>query len=162
MAHQHASVWVLPARARVPWWIAVVYFCGLTVAGAIFFRVEHRLGFVLDRSAAALGIEATLLLLWFLAPVILHPHEVLFTLLTLGYLSLRLFLWRAPGDIAIVLIAVGLDLVIELSLIAAGLFHYSNARWLPVPLWLAPLWGGMALGLRRVFFVALSPTERRS
>ena len=141
MAHQHASVWVLPAAAQVPWWIAVVYFFGLAAAGYIFFGVERRLGFVLERSAGALAIEAALLLSWFLAPVILHPHEVLFTLLALGYLSLRLLVWRAPGDIAIVLIAVVLDLAIELSLIAAGLFHYSNARWFAVPLWLAPLWG---------------------
>ncbi len=66
----------------------------------------------------------------------------------------RLALFRAPADLAVAGAIVAADLAIESALVAAGLFTYANAEFAPLPIWLAPLWAGLGLSLRRLLGAA--------
>ena len=156
MLHLRAGVWVLPGEAGLPWWIVPVYFSGLLTIGLLFLVIERRGGRRLSVSRVTLLLEVLLLLALFICPVLLHRHELLLTAVAAACLVARLLLFRAPGDLKVAILAMVADLAVESSLLASSLFAYSNARWLPVPLWLAPLWGAVGLGLRRLFLFATS------
>ena len=91
-------------------------------------------------------------LVLFAAPIFLHTHEVWFAWITWGYLLARLALVRSRASVVVALAAAMLDGVVELLLIQGlHLYTYANASLLELPLWLAPLWGGIGLGLWRGF-----------
>ena len=146
MVHRAAGVWVLDRPALGLLWIAPIYFLGIVAVVDLLGRFGH-LGRPI--SVATVITEATILGLLFASPPIFYQFELLFAVLILCYLVLRLALFAAPRDVWVALTVVGLDLVIEGVLLVLGVFHYANADFAPVPLWLAPLWGAAALGLRR-------------
>lgn len=95
--------------------------------------------------------NAALVVAGFLLPPLLHAHELILTLVAVAVLAARLAVDRAPGDALVLAAVVISDLLIEGGLIAAGFFRYAHASLGPFPLWLAPLWGGLGLALRRLF-----------
>ena len=151
--HQRAGVWVLPDGAAQPWWIVGVYFVALLGAGAAFGWYEGRLQSTLSLTRTIVVAEVALFVTLFLWPPLLHNHEITLTIVASSYLLFRLLVFRHRGDLTVVVAVVCLNLALELTLIAANLYDYTTAQWLPVPLWLAPLWGGLGLGLRRLFSV---------
>lgn len=151
--HKSAGVWVLPDDAGLPVWISVVYFFGIIGAGFAFVWFERRQKVFTPFSTSTLMVEGGLFAALYLAPPLLHNHEVVLTIVASAYLLVRLGFFREKGDIAVAVFAMAADFVLEFALAAAAPFDYSNAQWMPLPLWLAPLWGGLGLGLRR-FFVA--------
>ncbi len=153
--HLAAGVWALPRGAGLPWWIAAVYFFGLLGAGLAFAGIERRAGARLLVSRRRLVGEIALFASLFLAPVLLHTHELVLTAVVTVYLGFRLALFREPGDLGVAAFAVGVDLLVEGALVSRSLYTYPNAGWTALPLWLAPLWGGLGLGLRRFFRVAM-------
>ena len=154
--HQRAGVWILPDKAAQPWWIVGVYFVALLSAGVAFSWYERRIQPALSVSRSSLAVEVALFLALFLSPPFLHSHEITLTVAASSYLALRLVFFRRRGDLAVVIGVICLNLAVELALVSANLYAYSTAQWLPVPLWLAPLWGGLGLGLRRFFSAAES------
>ena len=152
--HLAAGVWALPRGAGLPWWIVAVYFFGLLGAGFAFAGIERRAGAQLVVSRRRLVAEMGLFASLFLAPVLLHTHELLLTAVVTGYLALRLALFREPGDLCVVMLVVVIDVLVEGALVSGSFYRYPRAEWMALPLWLAPLWGGLGLGLRRFFRVA--------
>ena len=151
--HQRAGVWVSASGpdAALPWWIAGAYFAALVLAGWGFAWIGDRPGAALpDRPRWTLAVEMVTLAALFAAPIGLHRYELGFALAMTGLLVGRLARWWAPGDLAVAAVAIALDLAVESCLVAAALYHYANTSWLPLPLWLAPLWGCIGLSLRRV------------
>jgi hypothetical protein len=153
-AHQKAGVWVLGNGLTFPGWIAAVYFIALLGAGVGLNRIEDALAPRPEVSATSVVVEVILFAVLFLLPPILHRHELLLAMIAAGYVLVRLALFRARGDVTVAAVLAASDLVIELCLAAASFYRYANAALLPVPLWLAPLWAGLALGLRRFFLFA--------
>jgi hypothetical protein len=68
----------------------------------------------------------------------------------------RLVFFRQPGDVLVAFAVIGLDLAVEWPLSGAAAFAYSHARFGSLPLWLAPMWGGIGLAIRRFFSLAAS------
>jgi hypothetical protein len=157
--HQSAGVWAPLGSQQLPVWIAAVYAPVLFVASLASSRFERRYDLVVSRWR--LASEAGLFTSCFLAPVVLHDHEWALFLLTAAYLAARLRWGRDKGDWQVVAFVVLVDIAVEGTLVAASLYHYPDAHHLPLPLWLAPLWGGLAFSLRR-FFRAIHPTEERT
>ncbi len=155
--HQHAGVWEPSGSDSLPVWIVAAYAVCLFAGGWGFSQFERRHGLRVSRRRLAL--EAGLFGCGFLAPVVLHEHEWSLFLMTSAYLAGRLRWGRERGDWEVVVFVMIFDLVAEGALVAASMYHYPNAHYLPLPLWLAPLWGGLAFGLRR-FFCALTPGRR--
>jgi len=151
--HKAAGVWVLPEGAGLPVWISVVYFFAIIGTGFAFVWFERRVKVFTPFSVRTLFIEGGLFAALYLAPPLLHSHEVGLTVVASAYLLVRLIFCRAKGDLAVAVFVLSADYVLEFALAAASLFEYSNAQCMPLPLWLAPLWGGLGIGLRR-FFVA--------
>ncbi len=147
--HRRAGVWIPVREAPPAAWIPAVYFVATVGCGGALAWLERRV-----RPALAPGrrraLEAVPVLALFLAPPLLHARELVLLALASGYLVLRLAAWRAPGDLAVAAVAMAGDLGIEAALVALGFYRYAHAAWGPLPLWLAPLWGGLALGLRRL------------
>jgi hypothetical protein len=143
--HRAAGVWVLPEGAGLPLWIIPVYAVALYGAGLGFARVDRNLGKVHP------VVEALLLGALFGLPPLLHTHEILLTAVATATLFGRLAVHRRPGDLGVVVAVIAADLVVEGALVATGFFRYANAAYAPLPLWLAPLWGGLGLSLRRLF-----------
>lgn len=152
--HQRAGVWVLPEGAGQPWWIVIVYFFGILAAGFAFSWYERQPTRALCVPRAHLLVEILLFFALFLCPPLLHTHELVLTGVSACFLTVRLAFFRRPGDLAVVIGIISLNLAVELALVSAELYAYSTAQWLPVPLWLAPLWGGLGLGLRRFYLAA--------
>jgi Protein of unknown function (DUF2878) len=146
--HRRAGVWTLPGDGPMPLWVAGVYALGIALLSEGFRRFELRHELRLSRRRAA--AEAALLSGLFLLPPLLHQNEWLLLAVSTAYLAGRLAVGRAEGDVAVAVAVAAADLAIERSLIAAGLFRYAHATH-AIPLWLAPLWGGMAISLRRIF-----------
>jgi len=113
-------------------------------------------------SRRALAFEITLFLLLFFAPIVLHRFEIGLAVLVTGILALRLVRFRVPGDVQVAILALTIDLVAESTLVGFGMYRYPEAHWLPLPLWLAPFWGALGLGLRRFFVVALGASPGKS
>lgn len=157
--HLAAGVWALPRGAGLPWWIVAVYFFGLLGAGFAFARIERRTGAQLLVSRRRLVMEVGLFVSLFLAPVLLHTHELILTAVVTGYLGIRLALFREPGDLVVAAFAIGVDLLVEGVLVSGSFYRYPGAEWTTLPLWLAPLWGGLGIGLRRFFRVALGEAQ---
>jgi len=147
--HRRAGVWVLTGGGSLPLWIGPVYFAGLLGAVLALARFERRRPGALGRPN--LVFEAALLVALFLAPPLLHQHELRLAGLALAVLVARQPEARAPGDVTVALLVAAADLGIEGALVAADLFRYRNASLGPFPLWLAPLWAAMAPSLRRIF-----------
>lgn len=147
--HQRAGVWEAATGDRLPLWIIPVYFVGLLVVTAFLGVVERR---TRRRILAwqGLALEAALLLVLAAAPPLMQAQELLLAAGCLGYLMVRMALARWPGDLLVVAVFITLDLLVEWILVSQGLYSYSVAQYLPLPLWLAPLWGGIGLGLRRL------------
>ncbi len=155
--HLWAGVWALPEGASFPLWLPLVYLLALPGAALAFHALEGQLGPGDPPSRRRVVLEALGCLLLFLTPPLLCTHELLLAGLCLGWLALRLLLLRRRGDLAFALLAVVADLAIEGALARAGLFRYRHAAWAPLPLWLAPFWGGMALGLRWLALLLSAP-----
>lgn len=154
--HQQAGVWVPARGAGLPLWIIAVYLVGLMVTGVAFLVLERRLPpRILTRKV--LMLEVLLLGALFLLPPLLHSRELLLLVVATAYLLARLLLFRWPGDLLVAAFAMALDLIIEGTLVSFSLYSYANAQWLPLPLWLAPLWAGLGLGLRRIFYKSSPP-----
>ncbi|MHB8878525.1 MAG: hypothetical protein ACYC8T_32915 [Myxococcaceae bacterium] len=149
--HQWAGVWVLPDGAAVPWWIAPLYFAGLLAVGAGLRALEAKAAVPLRPTRREVIVEALLAGVLVAAPVFLHRQEALLAALAVGWLAARLALRRHPWDLAVAAAVAAIDAGVELALIHGSLFHYATAAWMPVPLWLAPLWASLALSLRRLF-----------
>jgi hypothetical protein len=145
--HQYAGVWELLRSERLPLWIVGVYAPLLFVAGLASMRFERRHELTVTRGR--LAAEAGVFTAGFLAPVALHSHEWILVGVCVAYLAGRWFWFREEGDWQVVLFVVGVDLVVEGGLVAAGFYRYPNALHAPLPLWLAPLWAGLAFSLRR-------------
>lgn len=154
VAHRRAGVWVLADAAKVPWWIAPVYFAGLLAAVMELRALEARSATPLRPGKREVLVEALAAAVLVAAPVFLHRHEVLLSALTAGWLAARLVFRRHPGDLAVAATVAAADAGIESALIYGSLFHYANAAWMPLPLWLSPLWAALALSLRRLFRAA--------
>jgi Protein of unknown function (DUF2878) len=145
--HQYAGVWELLGTERIPLWIAGVYAPCLFVAGLASMRFEkHR---DLTVTSTRLAAEAGLFAAGFLAPVALHAHEWSLVAVCVAYLAGRWLWFREEGDWQVMLFVVAVDLVVEGGLVAADFYRYPNAHYAPLPLWLAPLWAGLAFSLRR-------------
>jgi hypothetical protein len=99
-------------------------------------------------------VEAILFAVLFLLPPLLHHREPLLAMLATGYVVVRLVFFRARGDAMVAAVVVAADVTVELCLVRASFYRYANAAFLPVPLWLLPLWAGLALSLRRFFLFA--------
>ncbi|MBI2061038.1 MAG: DUF2878 family protein [Nitrospirae bacterium] len=164
--HLRARVWTLPEGAPLPVWIAAVYFAGILGANAGFGALERRISQPMLPTGREVGLETTILLTLFAAPAILHAREVALAVVVAAYLAARLVFCRRLGDL---MVAAGFmvgDAAIELGLVHLSLFRYTYAAFTPLPLWLAPLWGGLGLSLRRLFAFAAgsgragSPTRR--
>jgi hypothetical protein len=156
LVHLRAGVWTLPEGTAPPWWIGIVYFLGIFAAGLAFSGIERYTRYRLSVSLSILCLEGLLFAALFLAPPLLYRHEGILAAIALAYLALRLLFFRAPGDPVVAATAMAVDFALESALVAASLYHYPCARWMHLPLWLAPLWGGLALGLRRLFLAASS------
>jgi len=156
--HQRAGVWTPAQGSGLPLWITAVYLVGLGLAGFAFSLLERRLPpRILTQKT--LMLEVMLLGALFLLPPLLHCRELLLLLVATAYLLARLLLIRWPGDLLVAAFAIALDLIIEGTLVSFSLYSYANAQWLPLPLWLAPLWGCLGLGLRRIFFKSPLPIK---
>jgi hypothetical protein len=152
--HRRAGVWELPDGGPLPPWVTLAYFVGLYAAALAFRRFER--GRALSVPPARAAAEALFVLALFGAPPLLHAHEARLAALASAVLVARLLVERAPGDVAVAFAVAGADVALEGGLVAAGLFRYREAA-APLPLWLAPLWGAIGLGLRRLFrFVGVS------
>ncbi len=116
---------------------------------------DHRLEIKPEVGWGAGLLEALASLAIFFSPVLLHTHEHALAALLGVWVILRLATRRLPGDLLVVVVVVLVDHGIELALAALGLFTYTHASLGPLPLWLAPFWAGMGLGLRRLFLVAI-------
>jgi hypothetical protein len=146
--HRRAGVWTLPGGGGMPLWVAAVYFGGLLGAALASRRFEAARG--LRVGPRALAVEAALACGWFLLPPLLHRHEeLLATLATAGVAARLLFLGRR-GDLAVIAFVVVVDTAVEGTLVTLGWFRYAEAAYAPLPLWLAPLWAGLGLSLRRI------------
>lgn len=154
--HRSAGVWSMPGDQALPPWILAAYFAGLLLVALLGRDVERRLGSPLVVTRTGAAVESGLLAAWFLAPPLLHRHELGLAATAFGALALRLALARAPGDAAFAAGVAALDLVAERSMVGAGLYRYTNAAHGALPLWLAPLWAGMGLSIRRL----LAPLSR--
>ena len=66
----------------------------------------------------------------------------------------------ACAGLAVVSFVVVVDTVVEGTLVALGWFRYVEAAYAPLPLWLAPLWAGLGLSLRRIIRAALGGVPR--
>lgn len=158
--HMRAGVWVPPPGRTLPAWILGVYFAGLFGAGVLLRRVEIRYADVLRPKNGTVAIEAVVLVLLFFSPPLLCGREVAFAAVLLAYVSVRLLAHRQPGDVWVAGLVSVIDAGCELALVASGGYSYRVAGWFPLPLWLAPLWAGIGLGLRRVYAFALHPMPR--
>ena len=147
--HQYAGVWELLRTERLPLWIAAVYAPCLFVAGLASRRFEQRHELTVSRRR--LAIEAGLFAAGFLAPVALHHHEWALLSVAVAYLVGRWLWFREDGDLEVVLFVVAADIAVEGALVAASFYRYPGAHYAPLPLWLAPLWAGLAFSLRRFF-----------
>lgn len=154
--HARAGVWLRPPAVGSAW-IWAVYAAALFVAGLGLATLERRLAHPL-RPLSRGGVvgEIAALLALYAAPPLLHEHELVLTALATVYLAGRLAIRRAAGDVLVVLTVIALDLAIEGLLLRASLYTYAHASLAGVPIWLAPLWGGLGLSLRRVFALALA------
>ena len=151
LAHQRAGVWVLgQGEGKLPIWIPGVYFGGLLAAGLFFRWNEQRAGHPLRRSRRGLVTEVGVAAVLFVCPPLFHTFELGFAAALSAYLGTRLILHRARGDLLVVAFVTLADLGIESALLAADMFHYTTADFLPLPLWLAPFWASFALTLRRL------------
>lgn len=153
--HQWAGVWVLPSGSGRPYWIMGVYFLGLLGAGFFFSKMERRKGDTLKVSSGSLFLEASLFCALFISPALLHPYELPLAAGLAAYTTLRLLFFRQPGDLTTAVFVVVVDLIFEGCAVAADFYHYPNARWIGVPLYLAPLWAGLALSMRRFYKTAM-------
>jgi hypothetical protein len=154
--HRAAGVWTLPGGGAMPAWVAIVYFAGLYGAVTVLGRIPAR-----RPSGRAVALEALLAVALFLAPPLAHAHELFLAAAATAFVAVRLVGFRAPGDVAVALGLAGADLIIEGTLVAAGLYHYENAAFGPLPLWLPALWAGLALSLRRLFAAVTAPWAAR-
>ena len=155
LIHWRAGVWVLHGSAPGFWWIPGVYFLALIGAGLLFHRIEKLSGPCPPRTRGGLIAEVVALTALFLAPPVLHTHEIVLAFLAMSYLATRLTLHRARGDLLTAVLVACIDLFIEAVLVRAGMFRYTHTMFCPLPVWLALLWGGLGLGLRRLFDTAL-------
>jgi len=105
--------------------------------------------------------EVIALMLLFSAPPLLHSQELALAVAAASYLGAWLLFWRAPGDLLVAVSIALVDLMIEGVLVGFGLFQYANSSYLPLPIWLPFLWGGLGLGLRRLFAMFDRLPERR-
>ena len=158
--HQRAGVWILQQAPTLPWWIGAIYFVALLLAGAGFYWWERRLGFALELSRKAVAVEVGLLVGLFLAPVLLRHYELWFALAASAFVAVRLGWFRARGDVQVAMAVMVANLAIESILVGASLYRYADAQWLALPLWLGPLWAGLGLSLRRLFYTGLVRTAR--
>jgi hypothetical protein len=140
--HRRAGVWTLPNDGPMPLWVALVYALGIALLSEGFRRFP--------RVRARLAIEVPLLVVLFLLPPLLFRHPLVLTAIAGVYVTIRLLVARAPGDLTLALAVAAADLALEYGLVSAGLYRYWGAT---IPLWLAPLWAAMALSLRRVLLV---------
>ncbi len=155
LVHQWAGVWVLEGEASLPLWIPAVYFVGLLAAGLMFRWVESRAARPLQLSTRMLVTEGCAATVLFVCPPLFHTHELGLAAATVAYLATRLVIRRVPGDLLVVVFVMTVDLAVESALSqGAELYRYTTAEHTPLPLWLAPLWGGIALSLRRLFLLA--------
>ena len=146
--HRRAGVWTLPGGGGMPLWVAAVYFAGLLLAIEASRRFEATRG--LRVGPRALAVETGLAAGWFLLPPLLHRHELPLAALALVAIAARLLAFGRRGDLAVVAFVVLVDTAVEGTLVALGWFRYTNAAYAPLPLWLAPLWAGLGMSLRRI------------
>jgi hypothetical protein len=149
--HQRAGVWELSTEPHIPVWIVGVYAPCLFAAGLLSMRFER--AYRLEVSGRRLAVEVGLFIAGFLAPVALHTTEWGLLAASLAYVAVRLLWGRERGDVAFALFVVAVDLTVEGVLVGASLYRYPNAHMFPLPLWLGPLWAGLAFSLRRFFRV---------
>lgn len=155
--HVREGIFSVTGSKGLPIYLALFYFLGFFIVG-LFFRFLERSVKSGRLSTKRLLFEIVAFLLVLLAHYLWYRTEILYMGIMLGYLLIRYFFFYERGDIRAVIFIAGLDLVCELLLIRFGIFSYSFAQWLPVPLWLAPMWGGLGLGVRR-FYQFLMPYE---
>jgi hypothetical protein len=151
VVHHWAGVWAMPGTSGQPPWIFAVYAAVLYVAGWCFFAVERRLAFPLAPTLRAYLIEGAGMVVLFLGVAAAYRHETALALVLLAWLGVRLVRFRARGDLVLAVFTAGLDYALESGLAAAGLYEYRVAAWTVLPLWLAPFWACMGLGLRRLY-----------
>lgn len=160
MVHQWAGVWVLAGSQSVPWWIFLVYAVGFYGAGWVFFVADRRFGFPLPWSLRGLALEAGIVVAFFGLAAALYRWELLLFGAAAAFLVVRLGWLRQRGDLWIMLFVMALDYGVESILAAVGLFHYQQASYLNLPIWLVPFWGTLGLSLRRLFQVTRAPAAR--
>ena len=153
--HAWTGVWAVPPGAGHPWWVAGVYFLALAAAGWFFPRLERRTEYALEVSRASLAMEAVLFLALFLSPSLLHMYELPLALGFAACAAVRLVFFRVPGDLTAVGFAMFVDLAFEGTAVAVGVYHYPNAAWMGLPVWLAPFWAGLGLSIRRFYRAAM-------
>ena len=158
--HLRCGVWVLKSGSSLPGWVALVYLFAFLAFGAVLEHLERRSERRLHVTTVALPLESLAFAVIVFSPALAFRHELSFAILLAAYVVLRLRYIRARGDVLIAVLAASANFALELALIAAGLYRYPVAAWLPVPLWLAPFWAGIGLSLRRAFAFAGTPKEQ--
>lgn len=153
--HAWTGVWAVSPGAGHPWWVAGVYFLALVAAGFFFPKLERRTRYALEVSSTALAVEVVLFLGLFLSPSLLHAYELPLAFGFAVYAAVRLVFFRTPGDVTAVGFAMVVDLAFEGTAVAVGVYHYPNAAWMGVPVWLAPFWAGLGLSIRRFYRAAM-------
>lgn len=153
--HVRKGIFAVANTQGVPWWMVLCYFAGFVGAGLFFRGLDRRTPMRNTVTRARLLVEVIAFLAVLAAHYAFYADEVTYTLLAAGYVALRMVKDRQPGDVAAMLFVVLLDLAVELTLTHNGRFAYSHTQWLPVPLWLSPMWAGLALSVRRFYAVAM-------
>lgn len=149
MTHYSAQIWELD-EVTFFWWIPVVYFFVFLFMGACFHLVE-RLFPPLNPTGRNIMIEVGLMGLAFSVPALLPKAEILAAGLLLAYCLIRLFVLRAKGDIWFFAFTVIIDYAVEMVLMAFNFYTYNYIKYTPLPLWSPFLFGGLGLGIRRLF-----------
>ena len=154
--HVRAGIFAVQGSSGVPAWMVLCYFAGFLGVG-LFFRALEARSTIQPVTVSRLAIEILAFLTLLAAHYVWFSSELVYAAITGSYLAGRLLLRREPGDFATVAFVALLDLGVELTLIRLGRFSYAHSHWLPVPLWLSPMWGGLGLSVRRFFRFAARP-----
>src|SRR5262249_9592771 len=97
--HRRAGVWSRASQGAMPLWIAFAYGLALFVLPDGLRRFERRYPGAVVPNRRQRALEFLVLVGLFLAPPPFYRHELLLTLVAVGWLVARLSVSRSAGDL---------------------------------------------------------------
>jgi len=161
LAHFQVIEYPNPAYLGIASWTPWAFGAMVVIVVSIFTGMDRLFHTNESYAPATMAFEYLLLAGFYLGVLFFRSYPYLLSLTLLIVMLVRLIFFHRPWDLLFFIFGISVGPTVELVLTNLHLYSFSEPDFLGMPLWLALVWGLVAMSLRRVAWV-LFPSDRPS